>query len=801
MRLPKFEYLAPKTINELCSVLVQHKGEVKILGGGTDLIVAMKQGLTAPRYVVNLKTVPGLDYIKAGKNGGMRIGALTALSTIEESSKVAEAFPMLAQAAGSVASPNIRSTATIGGNLCLDSRCSYYNQSKVWRASRGACLKQGGDVCHAVESLCEVACPIHMNVPEYIALIAKNRIEEALEVIRDTNPLAGVCGRVCHHPCESACTRGGLDEPMAIAALKRYAVDYGIAKGIQTSVSKAKPNGIKVAVVGSGPAGLTAAYHLCRWGYEVTVFEALAEPGGAMAWGIPEYRLPRNVLNADIEFITNLGVEIRTNSPVGKNGISFKSLRSQGYRAVFLDTGAGEGYELAIEGSKLENVYKGVDFLKKINAKEKVIVGKKTVVIGGGNVAVDVAKCALRLGADAVDLVCLESRETMPAIPEEIEEAEKLGVKLHCGWAPKQIVGSNGRVSGLRLVKCLSVFDGDWKFNPTYDEKTTTSLDAETIIIAAGQIPDLTFLEGSGIDIKDNRIAVDPITFATNKKGVFAGGDVVTGPGSIVDAMAGGVNAAISIHKYLQGKNLYEDRIMPSVKKVDLSRPGEEQGYPRQTMPTLAVEERLKSFKEVNLGFDQIMAEKEVARCLGCAVKECAAVFSADTVPALIALGGKVKIISAGAERTIFLENFYTGKGKQVNILDSGEFISEIQIPAVPPRTGGSYVKFSPRTVIDFPYLGVAALITLAERDVCTAARIVICGATSKPFRAAEAEKLLVGKKITEDAVEEAANEAANKSRIISTGGRPLSLNYRKKLMRGLVKKSVARAWKEAAAS
>ena len=798
MRLPKFDYLAPKTREDLTSLLLKHKDGAKILGGGTELLVSMKQNILTPRYVINLKTVSGLDYITSNHEGGMSIGALTPLNRIEESPEVKSTFPVLAQAAASVASPHIRQMATIGGNICLDARCGYYNQSKEWRKVRETCLKQGGTVCHAVNSLCEGACPIHMDVPGYVALIAEGRIEEALEIIRDTNPLAGICGRACHHPCESVCRRGGLDDPIAIAALKRFAVDYGIKNEIKIPVRKAKSKNIKVAIVGSGPGGLTAAFHLARWGYDVTVFEALPVVGGAIAWGIPEYRLPREILQADIQFITDLGVNIKTNSPVGKGGSSFKNLANQGYKVIFLDTGAGEGYELPIKGTTLKNVFKGVDFLKKINFKEEIKIGKKTLIIGGGNVAIDVAKCALRLGAKEVHLACLESRNEMPAISEEIEEAEALGVKISCGWGPLRILEQHGEAKGAEFKKCLSVFDGDWKFNPTYDDKIRMTIAADSVIIAVGQIPDLSFLEGSGVEVKENKIKTDPITLATSKQGTFAGGDVVTGPGRIVDAMSDGVNAAISIDKYLQGKNLYQDRVLPSLKKASIFRSDEEKGGLRQQMPVLPLAERLKGFKEVNLGFTSEMAQKEASRCLNCGADECAAIFSADTVPALIALGANVKIVKAGDENIIPLEAFYTGKGKKVNILASDEFISEIQIPALPSHSGGVYLKYSVRNAIDFPLLGVATFITLTNRSVCKELKIVICGASSAPFRAKEAENLLKGKKVNEKIIQESAKEAAAKARIISTGGRALSLNYRKKIIMGLVNKSIHQAWKQA---
>ena len=476
--------------------------------------------------------------------------------------------------------------------------------------------------CEAlVYAPCEHTCPINVDAVGYIALIGEERYEEALNLVRQRNPLAGVCGRVCHHPCEDKCRRGDIDEPVAIAALKRLAADYGAKKGIRTKVSVAKRREEKVAIVGSGPAGLNAAYHLARWGYQVTVFEALPMVGGMLAVGIPEYRLPREVLQADIDFITSLGVEIKVNTPIGPR-LSLADLFQQGYKAVLIAIGAHKGLKLGIEGEELKGVFDGGSFLRDVNLGKKVTLGSRVAIIGGGNVALDAARTSLRLGTKEVTIVYRRSPEEMPANKEEISEAEHEDIKFVYLAAPSKILGRDSQVESLECIRTeLGEYDASGRRRPVAIEGSEFSLRVDTVIAAIGQQPDTSFLRGDeGLEIaKANTFVVDPVTLATQHAGVFAAGDDVTGPATVIEAMAAGEKAAISINKYLQGEDMRINRLAESKRPVDVPwEEGQVETGPRQEMPALPADRRMADFREVNLGFSKEMAVREARRCLRC---------------------------------------------------------------------------------------------------------------------------------------------------------------------------------------
>ncbi|TET38558.1 MAG: hypothetical protein E3J65_05015 [Dehalococcoidia bacterium] len=477
-------------------------------------------------------------------------------------------------------------------------------------------------VCEAlVYAPCEHTCPLNVDAVGYVALIAEGRFAEALSLIRQRNPLPAVCGRVCTHPCETKCKRGEVDEPVAIAALKRFAADHGARFKVKTEVSIAQPKGEKVAIVGSGPAGLNAAFHLARMGYTVPIFEALPIPGGMLAVGIPDYRLPKDTLQKDIDFITGLGVEIKTNTPIGKE-LTLNHLLEQWYKAIFIAAGAHSGQRLGIPGEDLEGVFDGVSFLKDINLGNKVKIGGRVAVIGGGNVAIDAARSALRLGAEEVSIIYRRTREEMPANVEEIEEAEHEGVKITYLAAPTKVIGSNGKVEALECLRMeLGEFDASGRRRPIPIEGSEFTIDVDTIIAAIGQAPDLSFLPSdSGFEIaKGQTFVVDPVTLATNQPGIFAGGDLVTGPATVIEAMAAGERAAISIDRYLQGKSMTEDRLRQPEKRLEIPRAVEElEEKGRTKMPTLPMRERLGSIEEVNLGYSEERAIEEARRCLRC---------------------------------------------------------------------------------------------------------------------------------------------------------------------------------------
>lgn len=467
-------------------------------------------------------------------------------------------------------------------------------------------------------SPCKITCPAHIPVQGYIALIGQGKFHEALELVRSAGvPFVGTLGRVCYHPCEDNCKRGDWDEPLAICSLKRFAYDAGIAE------DKFQPAEIRweerVAVVGAGPAGLTAAYELLRKGYRVTVFDALPVPGGMMAVGIPKYRLPRQVLNYEVEFVRQLGAELRLNTPVGREGgPSLEDLRKE-FSAVFLAVGAHGSSKLGVPGEDIPGVFQALPFLRDLNLGREVKIGKKVAVIGGGNSAIDAARCAVRLGAE-VNLVYRRSRREMPAAPYEVAAAEEEGVNLTFLAAPVRVIEKNGRVAGIECVRMeLGEPDASGRRRPVPIPGSEYTLEVDTVIAAIGQNVEA---EGLGIETKWGRAVVDPITLATSIPGVFAGGDAVLGPASVVEAVGAGIEAAESIHRYLRGFDLYEGRSPSYPRPEDIII----EPYPavrparRASMAEIPPEERIHNFAEVELGFTPEQAVAEAQRCLSCAV-------------------------------------------------------------------------------------------------------------------------------------------------------------------------------------
>ncbi len=400
---------------------------------------------------------------------------------------------------------------------------------------------------------CQQACPIGQDVGGYVALIAQGKFQQALEVIRKTNPLPAICGLVCHHPCEAACLRGPLDDPVAIRELKGFVATYGAEKR-NFPPRKNRNQGKKVALIGAGPAGLAAAHDLAWRGYRVTLFESLPVAGGMLWVGIPPYRLPRDILKAEIDAILSLGVELRTGWALGHD-FALEDLPKEGFEATFIATGAHRSQRLEIEGENLEGVLGGVEFLRRINLGEEVAIDEKVVVIGGGNVAIDSARSVLRLGAREVQICYRRSRKEMPAIAEEVREAERDGIRIHWLTGPRAFLGSNGRVRGIVCVRNrLGRPDPSGRRTPVPIEGSVHTLEAGTVIVAVGQATDLKGLH-TGLKIKrDGTIEAHPETASTAVPGIFAGGDVVTGPGWAIDAIAWGKRAARGIDEYLSSR-------------------------------------------------------------------------------------------------------------------------------------------------------------------------------------------------------------------------------------------------------
>lgn len=395
---------------------------------------------------------------------------------------------------------------------------------------------------------CQKACPIHQDTRGYVALIAKGKIREAFDLIREVNPLPAVCGYICHHPCEEACLREEVDEPVPLRLLKRFVAEYYKERGEPKKPIRERRQ--KILVVGSGPAGLACANDLRLRGFQVTIFEALPVLGGMLAVGIPAFRLPREILKMEIEEIRRLGVEMKTLKPFRLNGDG-NILKKLGVDAIFLSTGAHQSQKLNIPGESLKGVYPGVEFLREMNLGRRPHIGKKVAVIGGGNVAIDVARSILRMGHTKVDLYYRRSREEMPAISEEVEEAIREGTKLHLLTAPVKILGRRGRVVGMEFIKMrLGEFDEKGRKRPIPISGSNFRVEADTVVSAIGQKVDLRFFKGIEKN-SDGTVRVDPLTGETNIKGIFAGGDMVSGPGWAIEAIASGKRGAQAIAEYL----------------------------------------------------------------------------------------------------------------------------------------------------------------------------------------------------------------------------------------------------------
>ncbi|HHY38010.1 MAG TPA: NADH-quinone oxidoreductase subunit NuoF [Clostridia bacterium] len=472
-------------------------------------------------------------------------------------------------------------------------------------------------------SPCQNTCPASVDVPVYLDHIRNGRFVEAYLTVKEENPFPLVCGRVCNHPCEGKCRREQIDRALAIRALKRFAADYAFGLNGQRPVEKPKaPKGKKVAIIGSGPAGLTAAYYLGREGYQVTVFEALPVAGGMMAVGIPEYRLPKDMLNKEIDTIKELGVEIRTNTRVGRD-ISLDDLKAQGYEAIFIAVGAHKDQKMGIPGEDIDGVISGVEFLRDVNLGKPVDVkGKKVIVVGGGNVAIDAARSALRLGAKEVQILYRRMKQDMPALRDEVEDAEAEGVKLNCMVAPKRVIG-NSRIEG---VECQLMRPGDFdksgRRRPIPVENSEFLLPCDLLILAIGQQPETEGLAGdNGVKLGAAGVisVVDEHTLETDVPGVFAGGDCVSGPATVIEAIAHGKQAAISIDKYLGGTG---DIVTRAQVKRAVSGELLEEPTPRVEVEKIEISERLAGFKEVELGYTVEQAMKEAARCLRCDVRD-----------------------------------------------------------------------------------------------------------------------------------------------------------------------------------
>ncbi|MGI5985893.1 MAG: FAD-dependent oxidoreductase [Clostridiales bacterium] len=469
-------------------------------------------------------------------------------------------------------------------------------------------------------SPCKTTCPAHIAVQGYIRLAAQGKYREALDLIKKENPFPAVCGRICPHACESECTRGEIDQPIAIDEIKKFIADQELRSDVRFVPKKRHDySDKKIAIVGAGPAGLSCAYFLALDGYSVTVFEKQEKLGGMLTLGIPSFRLEKDVVNAEIDILRELGVEFKTGVEVGKD-VTLDELRAKGYKGFYLAIGAQAGRKLGIEGEDAKGVIAGVDFLRDVNLGKDAKLSGKVVVIGGGNVAIDVARTAVRENAETVNMYCLESASEMPALPDEIEEANAENININNGWGPKRILVADGKVTGVEFRKCISVFENG-KFAPKYDDNNVITVPADYVLLSVGQSIDWgKLLEGSKVELgRGNAAVADGFTYQTAQPDVFVGGDVFTGPKFAIDAIAAGKQGAVSLHRFVQpGQDLRygrDRREYCSLDKSSLIISGFD-NTPRQSAGHN--HESSKSFKDTRLTFTEEQMKKETERCLGC---------------------------------------------------------------------------------------------------------------------------------------------------------------------------------------
>lgn len=748
-----FELKNAASFEEASNWLVQ--GNTDALAGGTDLLNVYKAALLKehPDTVVNLKSIPDAEGIEKA-DGVVTVKAMTTLTRVAESEEVPQA---LAQAAASVATPLIRNRATIGGNVCQDVRCWYYRYPHEV-GGRLDCSRKGGDTCYAIQGenryhsifggmhthsgSCQKSCPAGTNISGYMAKLRAGDWDGAAKIIMKVNPMPMLTSRVCPHPCQDSCNQKNYGDSVAIHCVERAVGDYILEHAEEYYKAPGTETGNKIAIVGAGPGGLTAAYYLRKAGNHVTVIDSHEKAGGVLRYGIPHYRLPKNIVDRFVEALAGMGIEFQMNTVVGED-IAAEEIVS-GYDQVYFGTGAWSQPILGIHGEELTEF--GLNFLVEVNTYLKKNIADNVLVCGGGNVAMDVALTAKRLGAKNVTLICLEQEDEMPAMKEEIDRAKEEGITVFNGWGLKQVVtDASGKVTGLESQKCVSVYDESHRFAPVYDERETMVYEAETILLATGQKVDTSFLgERLGAQLKTPRglFDVDEETYQSKNEKVFAGGDAVTGPNIAIRAIAAGGAAARAMNYRLGVSNasvveeegfLHYD--VDGIKKKEAAKPAERPEGQRslydEDVATLSCEG----------------AVEEAKRCMNCG---CYSVNASDIANVLVALDGML----VTTKKEISAKDFFTTKLKAYDMLELGELITAIRVPELEGYQTG-YIKDRLRPSIDFAITGLAYAVKM-NGEVIEDIKLAAGGVAPVPVRLTEVEALVTGRKPEETLAQEA---------------------------------------------
>ena len=759
--MKQFEYYRADSFADASEGL-RNDPKAKVLAGGTDILTTLKDEIleTTPTAVIDLKSIPGADYIKE-EGGTLKIGSMAKLTAIAEDETVKAKLPGLAEAAYSVASPLIRNLGTIGGNLCQDVRCWYYRYPHE-AGDRLVCRRKGGETCYAIQgknryhsvfggmscggASCANGCPAATDIPGYMAKIREGDMAGAAEIILRYNPMPMLTSRVCPHPCQDGCNQNTYGDSVNIHCVERSLAEYIMENADVYYKAPAAETGKKAAIIGAGPSGLSAAYYLRKAGHAVTVFEKQEKAGGVLQYGIPHYRLPKKYVDFFADCLVKMGVEFKFNTELGKD-VQADDIISE-YDTVFFGTGAWKQPILGLEGENLTQF--GLDFLVEVNKYLKGVIGEEVLVCGGGNVAMDVALTAVRLGAKKVKLVCLEQEKEMPASAEEVARAKEEGVELYNGWdLSKVITNADGKVSGLEAKKCLAVRDETGRFNPQYDEAEKMTIDSDCIILATGQKVDLSFLgEKFLAQVKSERglYDVDLESYKTKAAGVYAGGDAATGPNIAIKAIAAGRIAARNMSAEMgtafdpiQGKKGFSHFDEEGI-KVTVSNKAEELPLGKRTLTD-----------EDSATLPREVAVKEASRCMNCG---CYAVAPSDIAPILIAAGAIIHT----TDRVVSAEDLFCSTLKIENALQCGELVTEIEVPSIDGAVS-HYDKFRLREAIDWAIAALASIIK-AEAGVVKEIRLVLGGVAPVPVKLAEVEAFLTGKKLDAATIDAACEMA-----------------------------------------
>lgn len=779
-----FEHESAVTFDEAVSLLKESpKGKTVVMAGGSDLVGVLKEQILEeyPEKVVDLKTVEGGEYIK--QDGDMiEIGALTKLCDIVKSDLLNEKAPVLSQAARSVATPLIRNVATIGGNICQDVRCWFYRYPHGI-GGRMDCMRKGGNECYAVmgdnryhsifggmkvhTTPCSVKCPANTDIPAYMDRLREGDTEGAARILMEANPIPMITSRVCAHTCQEQCNRCDFDESVSIHGVERYVGDYILEHADLFYRAPETETGHKVALVGAGPAGLSAAYYLRKAGHDVTVFDKMEEPGGMLTYAIPNYRLPKSYVKQVAAAYEKMGIHFRMGCCLGED-VQAGELEQQ-YDNVFYATGAWKRPVLGFDGEEFTEF--GLQFLMEVNQWMNKKDRRHVLVVGGGNVAMDVAITARRLGAESVTLACLESEPEMPASREEIARAREEGIEIMPSYGVSRAIYEGDKVTGMELMRCTSVKDEQGHFNPQYNREETLIVSADSILMAAGQKVDLSFLgDKYGLALERGLIQVDKDTQATSKTGVYAGGDATTGPATVIQAVRSGRNAAEAINK---GYGIMPERRREE-KFIHFDAAGIKEEHAVKDKELSAQERALDKEDSFTLTGEE--AAREAGRCMNCG---CYSVNASDISPVLILLDAQI----VTTKKTVRAADFFTTHLKAVDMLDADELVTAVRFK-IPEGYTTAYDKFRVREAVDFAIVSLAYAYRMKD-GVIEDARIVLGGVAPVPMERKKVEAFLTGRKPEEGMAESAADLAVEGTTAMANN------TYKIQEVRALIKKMI----------